>query len=284
MMDVCVRGRGASAARMGPSRLYINTTWPRLAPRRGTSHSSRLVPPWFSLGGGEQLLELPLAPATAAALAAALSCEGAGPRDDPPVLDSPSKRTRGSTSAVIEQLSRTGSTSLDALKLYMVPGAKSSRLRPLTELVQAVWVDYQLTAKPDGPIELSFVFLRGLSLALQHSKSGESGMQSLKRALHLEGGEGSTALTSPSAKTIADQVGRRVVMHAEQNLRNILPTQEAVIRFLIRHDFRDADQHLMPFMPQFEGGGAPLCLECNLVCQDPRGSVTLTPSTRPSRA
>jgi hypothetical protein len=89
---------------------------------------------------------------------------------------------------VIEHLSRMGSTNLDLLKLYLVPGAKNSRLRPLTELVQAVWVDYQLAAKPDAPIELSFVFLRGLSLALQHSKSAESGMQSLKRALHLEGG------------------------------------------------------------------------------------------------
>jgi hypothetical protein len=159
---------------------------------------------------------------------------------------------------VIEHLSRMGSTNLDILKLYLVPGAKSSRLRPLTELVQAVWVDYQLSAKPDAPIELSFVFLRGLSLALQHSKSAESGMQSLKRALHLEGGEGPTALTSPAAKTIADQVSRRVVLHAEQKLRNIIPTQEAVIRFLIRHDFSDADQHLMPFMPQFEGGANPV--------------------------
>jgi hypothetical protein len=159
---------------------------------------------------------------------------------------------------MVEHLSRIGSTNHDLLTLYLVPGTKHSRLRSLTELVQAVWVDYQLAAKPDAPIVLSFVFLRGLALTLQHSKSAESGMQSLKRALHLEGGEGPTALTSPAAKTIADQVSRCVVKHAEQKLRNMIPTQEAVIRFLIRHDFSDADQHLKPFMPQFEGGSNPV--------------------------
>ena len=182
-------GRSASAARMGPSVFGVERRRSRLAPRRCTSHSSHLVPPWFSLGGVEQLLEQPLAPGTAAALAAALSGKGVGrwadPQDEPPVRDSPSKHTRGSTTALIEQLSRSGSTSLDALKLYMVPGAKGSKSRPLTELLQAVWVDYQLAANQDGPIELSFVFLRGLALALQHSKSGESGVQSRKRALHL---------------------------------------------------------------------------------------------------
>jgi hypothetical protein len=142
---------------------------------------------------------------------------------------------------------------LDALQLYLVPDAKNLKLRPLTDLLQAVWIEYQqqATASPLGTVELSFVSLRGLALALQHSKSGESDLQPLRRVLLLCGG-GSSSLTSPPAKTIAGQVARRVVKHAETYLPSIHPKPDDILRFLVRHDFVGADTHLISFLPEFE--------------------------------
>jgi hypothetical protein len=63
---------------------------------------------------------------------------------------------------------------------------------------------------------------------------------------------GVRSVSTSLAKTVALQVARLVVRFAENHPTHVIPTPEAVMRFLLYHNFISAYEHLSSFLPQFE--------------------------------